>query len=392
MRSTFGRTTLAVLTATALLATSACGNDDSGAKTADGKIVVPVGVSLALSGAYASVGQSFREAVESAVAAYPYQHIKPEVSYEDNRLDNAAAVQVFTRFASQQKVPVVLGGFAGPSIAVAPVADRVKTVYINPLAPTDKLAGHQYLFNTLPMTSEEMRTAAKAVWDAGHRKLGIFFAPDIDGESATNVLAKAFTELGGTVTERQSVAADAVDFSSQIAKLKASGPDAIFGFAAYSVFGQVAKQLRESGVTVPLWSYRGFGEPTIFKVAKDAVQGTKYTDPAYSLDGTPEATAATTKFKSAHNGDSPGAFFTSMYDATWVALEAIDKIAGDKNAAPTGEDVKKLFDSQSMSAPFTGATTFVNSGPERGTVKKPFALFEAKGSTFIRIKTLDPAA
>ncbi|TXK40098.1 ABC transporter substrate-binding protein [Nonomuraea sp. C10] len=377
-----------------LALTAACGSGGTsgGTQDADGKITVPIGVSLALSGQYASVGQSFREAIEHAVDAYPYKNFKPEMTYEDNRLDNGAAVQVFTKFASQAKVPVVLGGFAGPSIAVAPVADRTRTVYINPLAPTDKLAGHEYLFNTLPMTSEEMRTVAKAMWDAGHRKIGVVFAPDIDGGSATDVLAETFTRLGGTVAERQSVAADAVDFSSQVAKLKDADPDAIFGFAAYSVFAQVAKQIREAGVDVPLWSYRGFGEPTIFTIAKEAVEGTKYSDPSYSLDGTPEAAAATRKYREKHASKDPGAFFTSMYDATWVALSAIDAIAGETKAAPTGEDVKKLFDSQAFEAPYTGTTRFLNSGPERGTVKKPFALFEARDGAFVRVETLEPVS
>lgn len=389
MRTILRRITVAAATLT-VIATSACGSSGTGTEESGGKTTVPIGVSLALSGQYASVGQSFREAIEHAVAAYPFRNVTPEMKYEDNRLDNGVAVQIFTKFATQEKVPVVLGGFAGPSIAVAPVADRTKTVYINPLAPTDKLAGHEYLFNTLPMTSEEMRTIAKAIYDAGHRKLGVFFAPDIDGAAATDVLAKTFTSLGGTVVERQSVAADAVDFSSQVAKLKSAEPDAIFGFAAYNVFAQVAKQIRESGIDVLLWSYRGFGEPTIFTIAKDAVEGTKYSDPAYSLDGTPEAAAATKKYREAHNGEDPGAFFTSMYDAAWVAFSAIDTAAGQKKAVPSGEDIKKLFDSQAFEGPFTGTTRFINSGPERGTVKKPFALLEARDGTFVRIRTLQP--
>src|SRR5690606_6208659 len=137
---------------------------------------------------YASVGMSFQEGIKAAVADYPYKHFNPRIVYEDNRLENTLAVQVFTRFVSQ-KVPVVLGGFAGPSMAVAPIANRSKVVYINPLAPSDSLGGHDYVYNTFPMTAEEMRTAAQALYDQGVRRLGIFFAQDIDGGNATNVLA-----------------------------------------------------------------------------------------------------------------------------------------------------------------------------------------------------------
>lgn len=384
---------VAVVACAALLAASCASGDDASPQNqpADGKITVPVGVSLALSGQYASVGSSFQEGVRAAVADYPYQHITPQLDIKDNRLENPLAVQVFTQFASND-VPVVLGGFAGPSIAVGPVADRTETVYINPLAPSDKLAGFEYLFNTLPMTSEEMRVTAKAIYDAGYRRIGVFFAPDIDGGGATDVLADAFTKLGGTVVDRQSVNAGAADFASQVAKLKDANPDAIFGFAAYSVFGVVAKQLREAGVTAPLWSYRGFGEPSVFEVAGDAVQGTRYTTPSSALEESPEAKAATQRYRDSHGGQDPGSFFTSMYDATWVAMAALDQAAGEKGEVPTGEDVKTLFDSTAFAAPYSGDTEFVNDGPERGTVKKPFDLMEVQGRQFVKVTTLAPSS
>lgn len=384
-------TVLAIACAALLVASCASsGAGNAGAQPADGKITVPLGVSLALSGQYASVGSSFQEGVNAAVADFPYQHITPQLDIQDNRLENPLAVQVFTQFASKD-IPVVLGGFAGPSIAVGPVADRTQTVYINPLAPSDKLAGFEYLFNTLPMTSEEMRVTAKAIYDAGYRRIGVFFAPDIDGGGATDVLADAFTRLGGTVVDRQSVNATAADFASQVAKLKDANPDAVFGFAAYSVFGVVAKQLREAGVSAPLWSYRGFGEPSVFDVAGDAVEATRYTTPSSSLEGSPEAAAATQRYRDAHGGQAPGSFFTSMYDATWVALAALDRAAGEKGAVPTGEDVKKLFDTTTFAAPYSGDTEFVNAGPERGTVKKPFDLMEVQGRQFVKVTTLAPS-
>lgn len=354
------------------------------------KVEVPIGVSLALSGRYASVGTSFQEGVNAAVKDYPYKNFTPKLIFEDNRLDNTLAVQVFSQFVSQ-KVPVVLGGFAGPSLAVAPIANRSKVVYINPLAPSDSLGGHEYVYNTFPMTAEEMRVAAQALYDSGARKLGVFFAPDIDGKNATDVLANRFQQLGGKVVERQSVDSTAADFASQVAKLNAAGPDAIFGFAAYNVYGAVAKQLREASVTVPLWSYRGFGEPSIFKIAGNAIEGTRYTTPSLSLTGTPEAAAAEKAYSASHDRQPPGTFFTSMYDATWVVLAAIDELTGKKQKVPTGAEVKALLDSKPLMAPFTGVTKFQTSGAQKGTVRKPFDLYEVRGQSFVKVQTLKPS-
>ena len=104
---------------------------------------IKLGAVLPLTGPAAVVGTQEQRGIQYAVdevnAKGGIAGHKIEVIFEDNQAKPDQSVLLFNKLVDLQKIPAIFTGYSGPSLAMAPLATRKKTLLVNGGAQADAL-------------------------------------------------------------------------------------------------------------------------------------------------------------------------------------------------------------------------------------------------------------
>ncbi len=164
---------------------------------------------------------------------------------------------------------------------------------------------------------------------------------------------KGIKILGFEGTEEKS------NFDPIITPLKAKNPDLIYFGGIYEQAAPFFKQAREKGVKAKFLGPDGLDSSDLTKIAGKAVVGMNYTSVAGPVSVYPQAKQFADEYKKKF-GKNPEPFAAQAYDATAIALKAIEAAAkGGK--MPSREDVSKEVRKVKHTG-ITGAVEFDDKG------------------------------
>ena len=139
---------------------------------------IKIGAILPLTGSGASYGVWMKGGTEMAAeeinAAGGIAGRKLEVIYEDHAADASKAVNAMRRLVEVEKVPFTLTSYSSPTLAVQPIGAQSKVVMMNGGGQSDNLANKDYLYNNIPVVSNEVGVLVRLahqgeeVQDRGH--------------------------------------------------------------------------------------------------------------------------------------------------------------------------------------------------------------------------------
>jgi len=332
---------------------------------------IKIGAILPLTGSGASYGVWMKGGAEMATeeinAAGGIAGRKLEVIYEDHAADASKAVNAMRRLVEVEKVPFSLTSYSSPTLAIQPIAVQNKVVIMNGGGQSDNLANKDYLYNNIPVVSNEVGVIAE--WLAKDKKLGsavLIVANDEAGRNAAKTFREKFGAAGGKVLAEEQVALDATDYRAQLAKVKARGGDVLFISSYGRNVSIIADQARELGITIPTAGTSWVLVPETMK--SKGAEGMLVTKLPFDPNS-----AFAKKFKDKYKTDA-GFFAVQYYSATMIfakaAQEAIKKNAG----ALTGEGVKNAIEAIRAFDTLSGKLVFqANHGAvmdiEAGTLK-----------------------
>jgi branched-chain amino acid transport system substrate-binding protein len=149
-------------------------------------------------------------------------------------------------------------------------------------------------------------------------------------EQLTQVTAKNFRDLGGTVLSQEAIAPNDVDMHPLLTRVAAEKPDALYFPVFVAGAAQILRQAKETpGLEkAALIGGGSLMAPDMIEAAKAAVVGFRIAYP----DVSPEALgkgypAFVEKYKKAY-GEAPiSGFHAQAYDAAQIAFTAIEKVA-----------------------------------------------------------------
>ena len=125
---------------------------------------IKIGAILPLTGSGASYGVWMKGGAEMAAeeinAAGGIAGRKLEVIYEDHAADASKAVNAMRRLVEVEKVPFSLTSYSAPTLAIQPIAVQNKVVIMNGGGQSDSLANKDYLYNNIPVVSNEVGVIA----------------------------------------------------------------------------------------------------------------------------------------------------------------------------------------------------------------------------------------
>jgi len=316
---------------------------------------IKIGAILPLTGSGASYGVWMKGGAEMAAeeinAAGGIGGRKIEVIYEDHAADASKAVNAMRRLVEVEKIPFTLTSYSAPTLAIQPIGSQNKVVMMNGGGQSDNLANKDYLYNNIPVVSNEVGVLADWLTKEKKFKAAVMIvANDEAGRNSAKSFREKFTADGGRVLAEEQVALDGNDFRAQLAKLKAAGGDLLFISSYGRNVAIIADQARELGITIPMAATSWVQIPEVLK-AKGA-EGLLTT----RLPFNPDSPFAR-KFKERYKTDA-GFFAVQYYSGTKIFAKAAEEAMKKAGGKLDGEGVKNAIESLKAFDTISGKLVF----------------------------------
>lgn len=346
----------------------------------------PLGALFPLSGPNAIYNKVFSRGTDMAVEDVNSSGKidgKLKVIYVDSQALPQPAVLGMNKLVNVNKVNFVLSAFSGVSKAIAPIGNRAHTIMVNGGGVSPELAIGGYLINDIPLVDDEVKVLWPYVVDQMKlKKIAVVHVNDPFGNVVSDVIHDQCKKLGCEVTTDISISPSATNFQSEVVKVRASGPDAVYLASYGEQQGVLAKQLRDGGVDAQLLSYSGFGVPATVKLS--AAQDTIFTSQHMNWDANDMTRQFHSKFEKKY-GTSPSYYSANYYNAVLVYADLIHYLQ-ENHQKVTGENLLAALHKIATFEVVGGKITF----RENGTVQMPIAINQIKDGKPTVLKVVKP--
>lgn len=353
---------------------------------------IKVGTFLAVTGPASFLGdpelKTLQMYIENINAKGGIDGKQVELVHYDTGGKAKEAVSFAKRLIQKDKVDVIVGGStSGSSISVMPLVDKAGIPFIS-LAGSVKIIDpvQKWTFKT-PHTD---RMAAQKIYEdmnkRGISKVALISGSGGFGKSGRNEsLAMAASYDIEIVADEQYGAKD-TDMTAQLAKIRDTDAQAILNFGFGSGPAIVTKNVRQLGITLPLYQSHGVASKKFIELAGEAAEGVRL--PAAALlvaDQLPEndpqrpvLLGYKNLYESKHGDVST--FGGHAYDGLMIALEAIDR-ANSTDKAKIRDEIEKT-----KGFPGTGGVFNMSPADHMGLGLDAFQMLEIKNGDWTIVK------
>jgi branched-chain amino acid transport system substrate-binding protein len=268
-----------------------------------------------------------------------------KITYEDGKCTAADAVTASQKLINDG-VKFILGGQCSPeTVAMAPTSKNNSFFMLAGVTSSDDaVASSTSAFRTSPPTIDFAKQLAPLAI-AKYKNVATLTEQAAFSTSYTKDFIDQFKSAGGTITDSENYTTDQTDFRTNLLKIKATNPDAIFISPQNPATAvNVLKQMQELGIKTPVFGnsvlvtktvYEQSGKPQSFVGAFSIVP---YTDTKSA-----KATELASKYKAKFGTDVPYNFFYvgAAYDATYMLAEGL-KNCGNNDVKCVSDYMKKI--------------------------------------------------
>ena len=323
------KTTLRTLAAVAAagLALTACGSSNSStASTGGSSGSAPcgnykIGFLGATTGPYGALGQNMVGGIKLALDDYNKQHASCKVGIKvfDSQGDPTKATPLATQIVQDPSIIALVGpGFSGESLATGKTFYAAGLPNISPSATNVTITQQGWTTFHRVIGNDSAQGAADAKYILDTAKASKVYVIDDGSDYGKGLATYVKQGLGSKVTGTDTVQTGQTDFSATVAKVTASGADAVFYGGYYAEAGLLVKQLRQAGYKGLFMSGDGSEDPAFVKAAgAQAANGAILSAPAG-----PAPADFNSKYKAVNGADS-GLYSSQSFDATNIILAGI---------------------------------------------------------------------
>lgn len=302
----------------------------------------------------------------------------------DNKSDNDETLAVVNRLISQDGVVAILGeATSGRSKIGAQVAQQHKVPMLTSSATNpDVTKIGNYIFRACFIDPFQGTVMAKFMTDNLKLKRAAILR-DIKNDYSvglSDIFAQKLKEAGGEVIIDVSYQEGDIDFKSQLTAIKSRNVDAIFVPGYYNEVALIAKQAKELGLKQPLLGGDGWSSPKLYEIAKDALNGSYFSN-HYTTESTDPKTIAFVKSYREKYKEDADVMAALAYDAVYFLAEAI-KNTTEVNSENIREELTKIKD-------FHGVTGKMSMNENRDAVKSA-VIVQVQGPEYKYITSVNP--
>ena len=251
------------------------------------------------------------------------------IIFKDSVGNKDLAVQAAEALIAEDKVPLLLGPtLSTEMLAVGPVANGR---HVPILGTSTTAAGitaiGPYVFRTaLPETDVLPVVLSAAQRRFGIRKVAVLYGDDdAFTRSGYEVIKTALTKLGVETVATETFATRDTDFSAQMTRIKALGPDAVVVSALVEAASGILLEARAQGFPpeIRFIGGNGFNSPKLGEIAGDAADGTLVGSPWFIGKTDPASAKFVADYQAKYKQD-PDPFAAQAYDALHIVAAALD--------------------------------------------------------------------
>ncbi len=304
-----------------------------GASAALAEDTIKIGHITPLTGAIAAYGVAVSNGVNLAAAeinaAGGVLGKQIEVITKDNQFDVAETVSAFNTLLGEDVVAMIGAIASSRTAAITSLANDEGIVLITATSTADAITTEDdYVFRACFKDSFQGKMCAAFAADQGWTKAAILYA---NGDAYSSGLRDAFVaaapDYGIEIVAEQSTSdTQAVDFSSQLATITASGAEVLFAPYYYDTVGpKIIPQAREAGFEGAIVGADGFDGTEAYAVGDLAA----YSDVYFTNHYSPEDPAEKVQnfiaaYSEAYDPASLNALAALAYDAMYMVADAIE--------------------------------------------------------------------
>jgi len=256
--------------------------------------------------------------------------LKVRVVVEDDRGMAEEAATVVQKLINQDRVLAVVGEVASSrSLAAGPICQQAGVPMISPSSTNPEVTKKgDFIFRMCFLDDFQGWVMAKFVAeDLKLKKVAVL--KDVKNDYSVglaNYFTQAFQAMGGTVVLETSYSAGDADFRAALTSIKARRPEAVIVPGYYTEAGQIARQARELGITVPLIGGDGWESEKLIEIGGEAMNGCFYSN-HWALDAPdPKLQDFLKAYRDKFKGD-PDAIGGLAYDAAQVLFQSLEQLS-----------------------------------------------------------------
>ncbi len=211
---------------------------------------------------------------------------------------------------------------------------------------------------------------ARYAFDSGYLRVAIVTIETNFGLEYRKHFKSAFERLGGGVVADESYQLGELDYRTQLARVKAAKPDAIFAATFGHFLGLTIRQARELGEKAQILSVYEAEDNSVLSAAGHHAEGVRYFV-SYNPIGT-EASLQVRNRLAQLLGKAPSTFSLNAYDGTTLLAKALISCQG--RGACVSDRLRSVKAYAGVSGVFSIAAD--------GAAERPFYLREIRGGRF----------
>ena len=369
MKRSFKRTLFAA--AALALASVAAAQTNSSAVQGVTKDEILLGSIQDLSGPLAGYGKQSRAGMQLAVDEINEQGgiagRKLRLLVEDDGYDPKKSVLAAQKLVNQDKIFIMLGHIGtAQNLAAMPVQFEKNVINFFPITAAREMYDpfHRLKYSFAATYFDQIRmNAPKLIKEKGVKKVCTIYQDDDFGLEVLRGGEAALKSLGMEFTEKTNFKRGSTDFSTQVAKMQASGCEmVILGTIIRETIGTIGTARKMGFTPVFIGSSAEYSD-LIHKLggkAMDGLYATMTVQNPYTDDQSPQLGFWANKYKTKFNED-PTVFSAYGYNAIDAFLRAVDKSGANLST----ESVIKAMDSMVIPADIFGTAEMTFSPTKR---------------------------
>ena len=293
---------------------------------------IKIGVIMPLSGNAAWLGEQHKWGIEIAVneinATGGVNGSPLKIIYEDDKNSPLEGVNALNKILSSHKnIPVIMCMTSSTCMAIYKrVEENNIVLFANAGHPEIASLSNWVFRNFLTGLQEAKRMAEVCINDLGLKEVAVAYINDAYGESGFNVFKDTFSKSGGSISVSEKYDKDGTDFKTEITKLLAKKPKAIYILGYGNSTAILINQLKEFKYSGKLLGTNNFSGPPISTLANTALDGAIFTAPHFFSDKSSTKIAAFISKVRKKYGKEPQWNTVVEYDAIHIISNAMRKI------------------------------------------------------------------
>lgn len=285
---------------------------------------IRIGFIAPLTGPFADWGRTIKEGLQIALQDTGHKFV---VDYQDSVCDPQQTVTIANKFFNIDNIKIVIGpGCVTGLRAIAPIAEQKGALLFSTGLLDDQIfEDHQNVINLATQISTEAKYMAKYLSSQNVKRVAIVHGTNFFGVEYGKRLPESLQNHGIEVTLIEPSDLNTRDFKTIILKIMNTNPEVIFIHQGEMPIGIFAKQIREIGYEIPIYSYYASETQSVIEAGGEALEGMRYTYPVNSAEGSAERQEFETRYANEFGEDKiPSATSFFVYDGMMLLDKAMD--------------------------------------------------------------------